>query len=103
MVRPETKQSGARVPERTESESSGYYSYVTDNSGEEDLGPDFDEVYMDGVGSSFVAIGVELKKLESDNRRLRGIREGFEGVQERFERFGGHREIWRKSIWIDLV
>ncbi|CAH9145922.1 unnamed protein product [Cuscuta epithymum] len=47
MVRPETKQSSARVPERTESESSGYYSYVTDNSGEEDLGPDFDEVYMD--------------------------------------------------------
>ncbi|CAH9134910.1 unnamed protein product [Cuscuta epithymum] len=48
MVSPETKQSGARVPERTESDSSGYYSYETASSEEEDLGPDFDEVYMDG-------------------------------------------------------
>ncbi|CAH9091570.1 unnamed protein product [Cuscuta epithymum] len=48
---------------------------------------------LTGVGSSFIAFGGDLKKLESGNRRLRGIREGFEGIRERFGRFGGHREI----------
>ncbi|CAH9098836.1 unnamed protein product, partial [Cuscuta europaea] len=42
--RPKTIKSAARAPKRIEHESSG----ETDSSWEEDLGSDFDEVYMDG-------------------------------------------------------
>ncbi|CAH9139763.1 unnamed protein product [Cuscuta epithymum] len=51
------------------------------------------KLYLAGVGSSFIAFGVDLKKLESDNRRLRSNRTEFGSIRRRFERFGGHRGI----------